>query len=379
MVVLKINQCIYTRMRKTPALLFVLFFALLFETKAQCTYTQSGLLSTSLNFSAIIDCDNGDVVMNEMNSNPGGDGKVIFDQDVTLNSLTINFASGNKPIEFIIPAGVTVTITNGMTFSGQADKDKFLTIEGDLDVGGTLDFGGVEFEIDGSGSISAGAITGADDTTCSTASGGTGTCPTITAGTCDDGGAGSGFCSEPSVTLPIELLFFKGSVSANTVDLTWATAMEENFDYFSVQRSRNGNDFEEITQIQGAGFSRAILNYSYSDNNVPSGRVYYRLNAIDFDRSFEYSNIIAVNTSGKAAAELTLYPNPSKGESLVIRSESIQDEGTVYIYDLSGNLVNQSAYQPGVATQFESKLKPGVYMVTVATATAQSKAKLIVQ
>ncbi|MDN4166896.1 T9SS type A sorting domain-containing protein [Cytophagales bacterium LB-30] len=178
--------------------------------------------------------------------------------------------------------------------------------------------------------------------------------------------------------LPIELLFFKGSVSASAVNLSWATAMEENFDYFSVQRSKNGKDFEEIAQIQGAGFSRAILNYSYSDESAPAGRIYYRLNAIDFDGSYQYSNIIAFNTTGKSAA-ITLYPNPSKGESIVIRSEELQEQGTVYVYDLSGNLVNESEYQPGIATQFDSKLKPGVYMVTVSTPSAQSKAKLIVQ
>ena len=143
-----------------------------------------------------------------MSSNPAGTGKVEFTSDEVLNSLTIGFANGNKPVEYIIPAGVTITIATDLTFSGQPDKNKFLTVNGTLIVGGTLDFGSVLFEIDGTGSIDADAIINADNVTCSGAQS-DGTCPTITANTCDDGG--SGFCSND--VLPIVLTYFNGKLN----------------------------------------------------------------------------------------------------------------------------------------------------------------------
>ena len=125
--------------------------SLLGQTQTGCTLTFPNNYNVTRNFSAVFNtanCPSGDVIFNNVNSNPGGDGVLIFDADVTLNSLTINFANGNKPTEFIIPAGITVNITNNLTFVGQGDKDKFFTIEGTLNVGGTLDFGDIQFEID---------------------------------------------------------------------------------------------------------------------------------------------------------------------------------------------------------------------------------------
>ena len=52
-------------------------------------------------------------------------------------------------------------------------------------------------------------------------------------------------------------------------------------------------------------------NYSYSDNNLSTGNYSYRLKQVDFDGTFEYSNIVEVDFVAPDKFELSQnYPNP---------------------------------------------------------------------
>lgn len=80
--------------------------------------------------------------------------------------------------------------------------------------------------------------------------------------------------SEITLALPVELLSFDATLVNNEVLLKWSTASEINNDYFQVERSIDGKNFEVIEVIQGAGNSMEILIYSTFDNNPPDGIVF---------------------------------------------------------------------------------------------------------
>ncbi|MCK5370251.1 MAG: hypothetical protein KAQ62_16935, partial [Cyclobacteriaceae bacterium] len=72
--------------------------------------------------------------------------------------------------------------------------------------------------------------------------------------------------------LPIELLYFSAEQGEDSkVNIEWATASETDNDYFIVERSVNGMDWEELFQVSGAGNSNIVLNYSTWDNNPYKG------------------------------------------------------------------------------------------------------------
>jgi len=248
----------------------LLFFIGVLGAYGQCSESTDAYknLSTAENLSTEISCVGGDVVLDLVGSN--GSGSITFDQSLTFNSFDVTFQNGNKPAQFIIPAGITITITNDFTFGGMPDKDKFLVVEGTLIVGGTLDFWSIEFEIDGEGLIDAENIIGADDITCAVADGGTGTCPIVTAETCDD--ATNDFCAES--VMPIVLTYFKVEQHKESIELKWETASEENNDYFTLERSSNGLNFHELVKVEGAVNSFEVLNYSYQDKNPFQGVSY---------------------------------------------------------------------------------------------------------
>ena len=50
--------------------------------------------------------------------------------------------------------------------------------------------------------------------------------------------------------------------------MDWATASEDNFHYFSIQRSGQDLEFQEIGRVSGAGYSTTVINYSFEDPNL---------------------------------------------------------------------------------------------------------------
>jgi hypothetical protein len=129
------------------------------------------------------------------------------------------------------------------------------------------------------------------------------------------------FGDSPSSPLPVELLDFTAEIKNRTVDLTWQTASEHNNDFFTVERSSDGFNFEPIAYVDGAGNSTTLLNYSEVDLQPLDGVSYYRLKQTDFDGAFEYSDIRVVSSA--ADAQVLIYPNPSKGSIQISASAPI--------------------------------------------------------
>jgi len=110
--------------------------------------------------------------------------------------------------------------------------------------------------------------------------------------------------------LPIELLYFDARPNGKVVNLHWATATEQNNDYFSIERSRDGLKFEEILRTPGAGNSSERKDYSEVDTRPLSGLSYYRLRQTDFNGESTVSQIVAVQMDGEGK-DIKVFPNPA--------------------------------------------------------------------
>ncbi|MBP6313090.1 MAG: T9SS type A sorting domain-containing protein [Flavobacteriales bacterium] len=94
--------------------------------------------------------------------------------------------------------------------------------------------------------------------------------------------------------LPIELISFTAKVEEPWVRLDWTTASERNNDFFTVERSADGEHFMDIHEEMGAGNSQQVLNYLTFDREPLTGLSYYRLRQTDFDGTIELSSIVTV-------------------------------------------------------------------------------------
>lgn len=124
-------------------------------------------------------------------------------------------------------------------------------------------------------------------------------------------GSFSAIATTPGVImLPVELLYFNVVLKNNRPYLSWATAMEENNDYFAIERSKDGENFISIGIAKGAGNTIEKQFYDFVDATAITGTNYYRLKQVDFSGAFEYSPITSVLLTAPAT-NVRLYPNPT--------------------------------------------------------------------
>jgi len=97
-----------------------------------------------------------------------------------------------------------------------------------------------------------------------------------------------------SVLLPIELISFDAKCNNGKVFTAWETATETNNEYFTLEKSRDGINFQNVTTVKGAGNSSRKLSYNSTDNESYSGISYYRLKQTDFDGKYTYSKVVSV-------------------------------------------------------------------------------------
>jgi hypothetical protein len=137
--------------------------------------------------------------------------------------------------------------------------------------------------------------------------------------------------------LPIELLYFNAVCKNDIVSLNWSTASEINNDYFSIEKSHDGLTFENIGNIQGAGNSNSILNYSYSDANPFTDISYYRLKQTDFNGNNTYS--FMVSTTCSVDAPMSMIVSQSEYGINVLITPGNNKNIALSIFDISGKML----------------------------------------
>ncbi|WP_084523968.1 T9SS type A sorting domain-containing protein [Adhaeribacter aquaticus] len=191
----------------------------------------------------------------------------------------------------------------------------------------------------------------------------------------------------PVTVLPVTLVYFKASVfnsGSGQVKLTWATASEENNEYFNVERSFDGTKFNTVAKIKGAGTSKVLLKYDYIDQvNTNNSNLYYRLKQVDFSGKIEYSKVIAVKPSSKIIEEyLITYPNPAKDKVTIKFLNVDQDMVQIELRDLAGKVVLQqtNSLKENLEVSVNTESLPnGIYLVVAKFADNQVVTRLIVE
>lgn len=189
--------------------------------------------------------------------------------------------------------------------------------------------------------------------------------------------------TECAALLPVELIYFRAAPSGyGQVALHWSTAQEINNDYFLVERSSDGQNWESIQQVSGHGTTDAVQNYRAWDNAPLTGRAFYRLRQVDFDGHFDFSPIEAVEM--KALDRIHLYPNPASTQLSLSFVAPAAQEGTMQISDNLGRvLLQQTVVLEEGVNRLEMALpiwNDGYYCLQLTTTSGQSwRRRFVVQ
>ena len=141
--------------------------------------------------------------------------------------------------------------------------------------------------------------------------------------------------------LPITLIEFSAIVDGLGVKLNWTTSTEINNDYFTIERSSNGVDFEGhvLSTIDGAGNSTINKHYQIYDENPLSGTSYYRLKQTDFDGNFEYFAPVTVTFNSGEIGLITIRTNPFYNTATIRFNAEKNDMTTLMIYNAFGQMI----------------------------------------
>lgn len=168
------------------------------------------------------------------------------------------------------------------------------------------------------------------------------------------------------MVLPVEYLFIDAVPLDNDVEVTWATATEQNSSHFVVERSTDGINFSPLGRVEAAGDSHSRVDYSFLDHDPVRGANYYRLKQVDRDGAFELSRIVIALFQDRAE-RLRIHPNPANDE--IHLSTDLSQDGTVTILvtDALGRIL-RTRYTSGTRGLFRDRLPvdmlaPGPYVL----------------
>lgn len=153
--------------------------------------------------------------------------------------------------------------------------------------------------------------------------------------------------------LPIELSYFDAKLTKQkTVDLSWKTQSEQHNDYFTIERSTDGFNWEFLGKVDGSGTTTIEHNYSLTDLEPLLGGNYYALSQTDFNgnkRNYEI-NFVELKPDG-----YIIVPNPSNGmfsiyglETKEFKIEVVNSVGKVVFLSENQEFVDLSGVSNGV-------------------------------
>lgn len=140
--------------------------------------------------------------------------------------------------------------------------------------------------------------------------------------------------------LPVELTDFSATCNENLVTVFWTTASESNSDFFLVERSRDGVEWETIAEIPAAGNSNVLNHYSFETG--ANGLMYYRLRQFDYNGDNVFYGPISANCKGSSESSIHLFPNPTTGKFIVevIHVDDDQD-AVLQLTDMQGRIIEE--------------------------------------
>ncbi len=168
--------------------------------------------------------------------------------------------------------------------------------------------------------------------------------------------------------LPVELIAFEASPTAEYIQLNWRTVAEIGLEGYRLERSRDGKAFEALSFTNAAQLGA----YSYTDYTaLPRTIYYYRLVSVDFDGTTYTSDLVSAELGIDDGVQLVqrTYPNPSAGNLTVHLSSAIRGgDLNASLYDGLGREVRSWSEGSSVgALQLDlSGFADGMYSLRVA-------------
>jgi Secretion system C-terminal sorting domain len=164
-----------------------------------------------------------------------------------------------------------------------------------------------------------------------------------------------------AITLPIQLISFDAKEVNSKVELEWGMAATNEEVGFIIQRSADGNSWNDIENLFSTLQSPGDQHYSYTDKQ-PLQKGYYRLKVIVPSGEYKFSEIQKIEL--KQYSHFLISPNPAKDKIVISNLPAFPV--LIKIYDVAGTMVMQHNSNGGEKIVDISALRGGTYFTTIA-------------
>jgi len=140
--------------------------------------------------------------------------------------------------------------------------------------------------------------------------------------------------------LPVTISSWSATaLSAQQTLLKWTATNAINFDHYVIQRSTDGQTFQDAARIVTSIASGTTENYSFTDLFNYDGTIYYRLEMVDADGNINYSNIISIVRQGAKTARI--YPTIVENNSLFVEVPTAIHQARLEVFDMNGRKLQE--------------------------------------
>jgi len=188
----------------------------------------------------------------------------------------------------------------------------------------------------------------------------------------------------PPAPLPVELVSFLAKKSGSNVLCEWITASETNCDYFTIERSRNGIDYDSLYTVNGNGNTTQYSFYHFEDEKPLRGHGYYRLRQTDYDGTTTYAEPRHVYFDD-AGENYKFFPNPSPGQVHVTNQGKTMEGTNVVVQDVNGKMVQSEFHLSTDMNELTINIDPDAtntsdfFVLSIVTPDGMKQEKLLVE
>ncbi len=187
------------------------------------------------------------------------------------------------------------------------------------------------------------------------------------------------------VPLPVSLINFSAIVNkeVKSVELNWATASEENNQYFEVMKTTDFVNWTAIGRVYSKGSGNDMKVYNFVDAQ-PSNTNHYKLKVVSNNGEFSFSDIKVARLNETLNTTVIVYPNPANASvNLKLENMDMSNPVSIQLVNPMGQIVfNQiitENFSNMVNTAIQtSEFAAGIYQVNISGSYGTITQKLII-
>lgn len=145
--------------------------------------------------------------------------------------------------------------------------------------------------------------------------------------------------NDNSVPLPVELISFEANCLNKETVLEWCTASETNNDFFTVEQSIDGINFQAIGTVNGNGTTTGKRCYKFTAGAGIANVNYYRLTQTDYSKKTTVHKIISVNACDNILDNTLITNNGTKTVGILVNA-SVDANYELSVHNSLGQIVD---------------------------------------